>query len=253
MSQPSVRCLPLAAVTFALGCADPAAPLPEVTREFTGVEVVTVYQAQGWTRVEPAAGDRVSVDYAYGYPATCYAPGLTQTGALLALGGIFEPVACTGHDEIVLRVPVGVRVEYFGAQSDLTLENVAVEVVAFSSFGRTVARNVTFTGPSSLGAAVGDVLVTLGQSLHHDLVLLSNSGRASLNYGGHPVSGRFELSVKENVGTIVSPYAFDAVESYDCQCEPGVTMFVRKSFMRSLDQPLVRISSGTGVAELKLQ
>ncbi len=51
---------------------------------------------------------------------------------------------------------------------------------------------------------------------------------------------------------IVLPYPFDEEVRYDCQCEPGVTRWVRKVFTLDPGYPAIRLSTRERVAELKL-
>ena len=49
----------------------------------------------------------------------------------------------------------------------------------------------------------------------------------------------------------MSPYPFDEEVRYDCQCEPGVTWWLRKAFTLNQGYPFIRLSTREGVAELR--
>ena len=233
------------------GCETAVAPdMTEAGDSFSGVRVLHILQAQGETRIERSDNDQVSVQYNFTYPESCHQAGLIQSGDTLEIRGLFEPVACSGRADISIWVPDGVVIEYFGAQAYLILEGVAVEIVAYGQ--SVVARELALTGESSLFAHSRDVVVSVAESPAFSLEVLSHDANVILNAEGHTLRGRFEFAVSEEHGEIVSPYSFDEEVRYDCQCEPGVTWWLRKAFTLDSAYPVIRLSTRDGVAELKL-
>jgi len=224
--------------------------MSEAGDSFSGVNVLHVMQAQGETRIERSDNDQVSVQYNFTYPESCHQAGLTQSGDTLDIRGIFEPVACSGRADISIWVPDGVVIDYFGAQADLFLDGVAVEITAYGQ--SVIASDLELTGESSVYAQSRDVVVSLAESPAFSLDILSHDADVILNAQGHPLRGRFEFAVNEEHGAIVSPVQFDEEVRYDCQCEPGVTWWLRKAFTVDNGYPIIRLSTRDGVAELKL-
>lgn len=238
-------------VALSAGCGSVAEPdMSESGDSFSGVRVLMISQAQGETRIEHSDNDQVSVQYNYTYPESCHQAGMTQTGDTLDIRGIFEPVACSGRAEISIWVPDGVVINYVGGQADLVVEGVAVQIDAIAS--SVEARDLMLTGESSLFANDENVFVSLGEMPTVDFHAWAGPGNVTIDVEGHELRGRFEFAVNEEHGMIVSPYPFDEVVRYDCQCEPGVTWWVRKVLTRDPGYPTVRLSTRDGVAELKL-
>ena len=88
--------------------------------------------------------------------------------------------------------------------------------------------------------------VVLGASSEYDLVLSTASGSATLDYDGHPINGSFEFLARMRRGRIVAPFEFDDEEEF----ERWDQAFVRKSFKRGNDGPMIAIETASGRAEL---
>jgi hypothetical protein len=228
------------------------APTPSVSQSFAGVNVLEIRQAQGKTRIEQSHDNTVSVAYSYSYPESCYRPGITQTGNVLEIHGIFEPVACSGRSDRIIRVPDGVTIGFIGLQADLTMVGIEAEIVAY---GRDItAQNLTVSGETELHSIGGDVFVSLDQTANHGLTISSSHGRATLTIARNQLRGRFEFSAM-NENQIRSPYPFDEEALYDCECEPGDGRWRwRKAFTSGgVDRPHFTIITRDGTAELELR
>jgi hypothetical protein len=233
------------------GCRSAVAPdMSEAGDSFSGVSLLIIRAAQGETRIERSDNDQVSVQYDYTYPESCHQPRLILTGNTLEVRGIFEPVACSGRAEISIWVPDGVVIDFIGGQADLVLDGVAVQIDAIAS--SIEARRLVLTGESSLFANDEDVFVSFGEMPTVDFHAWAGPGNVTIDAEGHALRGRFEFAVNEEHGMIVSPYLFDDVVRYDCQCEPGVTWWVRKVFTRYSTDPTIKLSTRGGVAGLRL-
>ncbi|MHC4066195.1 MAG: hypothetical protein ACYSUI_17100 [Planctomycetota bacterium] len=252
MKKESIGSVFLAVSIGALACSDVQGPGTEVSESFTGVNVLAIHQAQGETRIQPADGDAISVTYSYTYPQSCHQPGLTLVDDSLDVRGIFEPVACSGRADILIELPDGVTINYHGAQANLVLDGITAEIDAYAGRG-IVGQGLALTGESQLWATDDDLEISLGQTPTHDLILMNRDGNVTLNAAGNLLRGQFEFRVNEAEGEIRSPYPFDEESRYDCECEPGVTWWLRKVFTLSQDEPHFTLSSRNGVAELRLQ
>ena len=103
------------------------------------------------------------------------------------------------------------------------------------------------TYDASFQTASGDVEVQLGATAEHDLEVSTASGRATLDYSGHPIKGRFEFVSKDRRGRIKCPFEFDDERRFD---RWGDT-YVRKTFTRDGEEPLIFIETASGRATLK--
>ena len=243
--------LALVLLGVSVACETAVGPdMSEAGDSFSDVRVLMILAAQGETRIERSDTDQVSVQFDYTYPETCYQPGMTQTGDTLDIRGIFQPVACSGRAEISIWVPDGVVINFIGGQSDLVLEGVAVQIDAIAS--SVEALDLKLTGESSLFANDENVYVSLAEVPTVDFHAWAGPGDVTIDAGKHELRGRFEFAVNEEHGRILSPYLFDEVVRYDCQCEPGVTWWVRKVFTRYSTDPTIKLSTRGGVAELRL-
>ena len=234
-------------------CAQPMlAPTPGVSRSFAGVRVLEIRQAQGETRIERSNDNTVSVAYGYSYPESCYRLGATQTGDVLDIHDVFEPVACSGRSDRIISVPDGVTISFIGLQADLTMVGIEAGIVAY---GREVAiRDLTLSGETELHSIDGDVFVSLDQAANHGLTISSSHGRATLSIARSDLRGRFEFNAM-NPNQIRSPYPFDEEGRYDCECEPGAASWRwRKVFTSGgIELPRFTIMTRDGTAELELR
>jgi len=243
----------LAGLLVFAGCAEPLlAPTPGVSRSFTGVRVLEVRQAQGETRIERSPDNTVSVAYRYSYPESCFRLGITQTGDVLAIHDVFEPVACPGRSERTIRVPDGVTISFIGLQADLTMVGIDAGIVAYSR--DMMVRDLTLSGETELYSIGGDAFVSLDQIEDHGLTVSSSHGRATLNIARSQLRGRFEFNAV-SANQIRSPYPFDEEARYDCECEPGAGRWRwRKVFTSAgMDRPRFTIITRDGIAELELR
>ncbi|MBN2416544.1 DUF4097 family beta strand repeat protein [bacterium] len=113
--------------------------------------------------------------------------------------------------------------------------------------GDVDVRNVTLAAASEFSAASGDVSVVLAETARFDVTVSTASGDAMLDYNGNEVKGFFEMKAKKRSGHIISPFAFDNEEEY----EKGGDTYLKKSFSRSGDSPVVHIRTASGKAELR--
>lgn len=113
--------------------------------------------------------------------------------------------------------------------------------------GEIKASGLIIEEESSFSTASGDVEVSLEQSSEYDLDLSAASGDVSLDYAGNEIKGYFEFSARQSSGSIRSPIDFDKEEVYERHGRD----YVKKSFTRGGNTPVIRISTASGRAELK--
>ena len=132
------------------------------------------------------------------------------------------------------------------ASGDVEIDDSEGEFEAGVASGNVDVEAVVITAASSFETASGDVDVILGASSEYDLVLSTASGSATLDYDGHPISGSFEFVARERRGRIVAPFDFDDEDEFERWGQD----YVRKSFKRGSDGPMIAIETASGRAEL---
>ncbi|UCD37294.1 MAG: DUF4097 family beta strand repeat protein, partial [Fidelibacterota bacterium] len=136
---------------------------------------------------------------------------------------------------------------------DIDINNASGRFEVDNASGDIEAKSVTIEDDSNFDTASGDVLVSLAKSSEYDLELDAASGDVVLDYNGNPVTGYFEFTARMDRGRIVSPFKFDTEEEY----EPGwgdrgrLVTYMRKSFTEGSDEPVIRLATASGTAELK--
>ena len=133
------------------------------------------------------------------------------------------------------------------ASGDIELNSCRGEFEISTASGSVEADGVVLQDISSFSTASGRVLVTLGASAEHDLHVSTASGRATLDYGGHPIRGYFEFTAKYRDGRIDSPFDFEDEERY----RRWGDRYVTKWFTKETDSPRIYIETASGKAVLR--
>ena len=190
--------------------------------------------------VETASGD-ILLDNCTGNLDVEVASGdITAEGC----GGEFEFSTASG--DVAIRNCTG-EFELQTASGDIEVDDCEGEFDLGVASGDIDAVGVTLNNPSSFETASGDVEVALAVTAEHDLVISTASGSATLDYNGNPIEGQFELTARLRRGRITAPFDFDDEEEYERWGQD----YVRKSFRRGSDSPLVAIETASGRATLK--
>jgi hypothetical protein len=134
-----------------------------------------------------------------------------------------------------------------GASSDIEVSDARGTLEIKTASGEIEAEDIFITGKSEFKTASGDVRIELAQSCEHSLVISSASGDAILNYNGNPIVGYFELSAKEEDGTIEAPFKFDKEEIVVKYGQ----RYMKKSFTRKSQTPRIIIRTASGKAALE--
>ena len=113
--------------------------------------------------------------------------------------------------------------------------------------GDVDASNVVIEGRSNFSAASGDVDVSLGKELAHNLKISSASGDSRLRFNGHTIRGFIEMTAKAGRGRIKAPFKFDDEEFYYKWNDEYVT----KSVTKGNRSPRIEISTASGRAVLE--
>jgi hypothetical protein len=113
--------------------------------------------------------------------------------------------------------------------------------------GRVRANDIVVDGPSRFNVASGSVYVGLAATAEHDMEISSASGRATLDYNGHPVKGRFEFLARYRKGRIACPFDFDEED----HVRRWGDRYDWKAFTRDGEEPVILIETGSGSAVLR--
>jgi len=133
------------------------------------------------------------------------------------------------------------------ASGDIRVRDCQGTFEASCASGEIKATGIMVEEESTFSTASGDVEVSLGQTTEYDLDLSAASGDVSLDYSGNEIKGYFEFRAKKSSGSIRSPIDFDNEEVYERHGHE----YVKKSFTRGGNKPVIRISTSSGKAELK--
>jgi len=120
---------------------------------------------------------------------------------------------------------------------------------ANSGTGDVEFKKVNIAKRSSLNSGTGDVYVSVNSKIENDLELNSGTGDATLNMSGQKLDGKFYFSCNEDRGTIESPVAFDE----ETETREHGHYVLRKHFTKGSSNVEIKISTGTGTAELELK
>ena len=139
------------------------------------------------------------------------------------------------------------KISLSAASGDITIINASGEFKVKTASGNIEAENIELTDESYLGAASGDVEVSLSKSAVYDLTISSASGNSILDYNGNDIKGFFEFSARKDKGAIFSPIKFDKEEVV----EKNGKDYDVKSFTAGSDNPEIIIKTASGKAQLK--
>jgi hypothetical protein len=255
----------------------------DVTETFENIERITLNTVSGDCIVNKGEGNEVILEVTNSYrPRDSFKPRIKARGKTLRLSErILE--SNSGNSRWIMTVPDGIEIDFSTASGDLTIndlegifsaatasgdieikncsgefefstasgdmavENCHGEFQLSTASGTIDGFDVVIDSESSFTTASGRVDITLAKSAEYDLNVSNASGSAVLDYGGNPITGTFEFEAKVRNGRIVCPIDFDNEETfrrYDSK-------YVRKTFTRGSDTPLIYIGTATGKAVLK--
>ncbi|MFZ5981093.1 MAG: DUF4097 family beta strand repeat-containing protein [Candidatus Zixiibacteriota bacterium] len=139
------------------------------------------------------------------------------------------------------------RLDLGTASGDVELDGCTGEFSAGTASGDIDARDIIIEDASTFDAASGDVYVLLAKTPEHDLQLSTASGRAVLDYNGHPLKGFFEFTARLKNGDIDAPYKFEHTE----EIERHDQEYIRKSFTLDSDTPEIIMETASGRVSLE--
>ncbi|MDD4050499.1 MAG: DUF4097 family beta strand repeat-containing protein [candidate division Zixibacteria bacterium] len=170
----------------------------------------------------------------------------TASGRLVIRGlqGEFEASTASGEIEII---DCGGEFHFSTASGDISARNCTGAFDLSTASGEIMASSVTLDEPGSFSTASGTAEVHPAKTPEFNLSVSSASGSAIVDYDGNPVKGTFEFTAKKRNGEIDAPFAFDHEEEFRRYGD----RYVRKTFTKETDGPLIEISTASGEAILK--
>lgn len=254
-----------------------------VSKSFENIERIKIKTVSGDCIVNKGDAKTVTVEVTNHYsPRESFEPKIRASGRTLRLTEeIYE--SNSGGSSWTLTVPDGVEIDFTTASGDLTISGVdgyfsastasgdidlkncsgVFEISTASgditaddchgefqmatASGSVDAADIVLDEESSFSTASGRVDVSLGESAEHDLSVGSASGSAMLDYGGNPIKGTFEFEARVRKGKIVCPIDFDNEETFRRHDQE----YIRKTFTRDNDTPVISIGTASGKAVLK--
>jgi DUF4097 and DUF4098 domain-containing protein YvlB len=255
----------------------------EVDQTFENIERISLKTVSGNCLITKGERDVVTlnIEYSY-YPEDSFEPGIKVRGSTLKLSERMLE-SNSGSSEWILTVPDGIEIEFSSASGDMEVEGVKGTFRASTASGDIELENCTgdfeistasgdivvddcrgefqlstasgtveaigviLDEESSFSTASGRVDVVLAESAAYDLEIGSASGSATLDYGGNPINGTFKFESKVRGGRISSPIDFDDEVTF----RKWDDRYVRKTFTRGSETPVISIGTATGRAVLK--
>ena len=117
-----------------------------------------------------------------------------------------------------------------------------------SGTGDVIAENIVIEKMSKLNSGTGDVYLELDENPKDDISINSGTGDSELRASGFDLVGYFEFRCNHDDGRIKCPVDFD---SEDVEWRHGNRVEI-KSFTKGSGSPKIKISTGTGTAELTM-
>ena len=139
------------------------------------------------------------------------------------------------------------EIECTTASGDINLAGCQAEVECSTASGDVEADGLALQGIASFSTASGDVVVRLGAALADDVELSTASGSVTLDLNGHPLTGLFIMTAREDRGRISAPFAFDKEEIIDRHGRD----YMQKTAKIKKDSPRITLDTASGSAVVK--
>jgi DUF4097 and DUF4098 domain-containing protein YvlB len=139
------------------------------------------------------------------------------------------------------------KVELSTASGDIEIKKADGEFKLSCASGNIQAEGVSVSGVSKFSTASGSVYVKLTKSAEYDMSLSSASGNVKLDYNGNQIAGYFEFTANADRGSISCPVKFDKEEKFEKHGQD----YMKKSFTKGKDKPVIKINTASGEAALK--
>ena len=254
-----------------------------MTRTFDAKERIKVSTVSGDLIIKRGGSNEIKVEVNNEYsPRDSFEPQMRESGKTLKLTERIYG-SNSGSSTWTVTVPDGIEIDFSSASGDMSVSDMTGEFTGSTASGdfefdqcrgvweiSTASGDFDFTdcegefeistasgdidgtdvvieSESSFSTASGRVNVRLAKSSEYDLRLGTASGRATLDYGGNAIKGTFEFVAKVRGGRISAPYDFDDEDTF----RKWGDRYVRKTFTKGSDDPLITIETASGKVALK--
>lgn len=254
----------------------------ELYKTFEAKDNIRINTTSGDCVIRQVDGDKIVVRVTWDMrPRDVYEPEIRERANSLRLNENIHG-SCSGNALWEIEVPNGTKIKFQSASGEFQAENlkgefdistasgdielvncsgefelhsasgtVAVEECdgyfdMSSASGLVDASGVKFEHPSEFSSASGRVRVILNESPSEDLSVSTASGRAVLNFNGHPVKGAFEFTSRVRRGRVESPYEFENEEYYERHGQE----YVAQTFVKGSDSPRIELGTASGKVSL---
>ncbi|MFZ1807890.1 MAG: DUF4097 family beta strand repeat-containing protein [Cyclobacteriaceae bacterium] len=131
---------------------------------------------------------------------------------------------------------------------DIRINDSKAAFSANSGSGNVLGDNVTLTGSSKFNSGSGDAEILLAASPSFNVSVNSGSGDAQLDFNGAKIEGEVVMKANKKNGMIKAPFDFDKTEEIEVG---GDQVVLQKTVVKGNSAVSIRVSTGSGVAELK--
>jgi len=178
---------------------------------------VTIEKCQGDAEIETASGDITLTD----------------------CEGYFEISAASGN---INGSKIKGEIELSSASGDIDIQDSQGTFEVETASGDIQTARLELLSESEFSAASGDIEIVLAGTPEKPLSLSTASGDIILDYNGHPMKGRYELTTRKHRGKIEAPVSFDKEETVDEHGEE----YVKKIYTVSGNEPLITLETASG-------
>jgi hypothetical protein len=170
----------------------------------------------------------------------------TATGKITISGFEGELEASSGTGRIVLTDSEG-EFELSSGTGSVKLDQCKGDFDASSGTGSVKAYDLDLESEGEFSSGTGGVEVSLPGGDAYELSISSGTGSAVLRCQGDRFEGYIELTARKDSGRIKSHLDFDGEEEY----YRGDDEYMRKYLTKGSDDRKIKVSTGTGKAQLK--
>jgi len=178
----------------------------KITKEFSGIEKISLNTASGDCIVKKSSGDKVMLTLEHDYDEEDYEPVIEQDGNRLMIKEVFHKNSVSGKAMWSLSIPDDTELKFNTGSGDFEAENIKLEVDMNTGSGDLILKTVTGdidantgSGDIALGNFDGTLRANTGSG---DIDVDKGKGEIKVNCG----SGKIKMndvsgSIKANVGS----------------------------------------------------
>jgi Toastrack DUF4097 len=161
----------------------------------------------------------------------------------ITLPDSFEMRIETQEGEIIAKNLFGI-LTIKSQLGDVSMKDCAGVFEINTQEGNILSENTGFLGRSRMASYMGDISVSLGESMEYEAAISSGNGEVKFAPEGHSISGIVKIISKNGLGSLSS---FREPDSLGLFTSSGLEIeYEFKSFFFGAKSPEITLSSGTG-------